>query len=192
MIYTIFGGVNGVGKSTIYHLLEDEEKESLGARINVDELVSSMGSWKNEELQIQAARQTVLNIRHCLKTNMSFNQESTLAGKSIIATVKRAKEEGYTVKLKYIFVDNVEIAKQRVLERVNKGGHGIPEELIEKRFTKSLETLKVIIPLCDTVDIFNNTNNLFRVIAVEQNKLILLEKSTPDFILDVISSIYNI
>jgi len=36
MRYTIIGGINGVGKSTIYSSLSDADAGSLGKRINLD------------------------------------------------------------------------------------------------------------------------------------------------------------
>ncbi|MDR1558366.1 MAG: zeta toxin family protein [Clostridiales bacterium] len=93
-------------------------------------------------IQINASRQVVMNIKGCLQNGVSFNQETTLAGRSIISTVKRARARGYIVNLKYVFVTQAEIAKARVLERLRQGGHRVPDELIERRFGKSLENLK--------------------------------------------------
>lgn len=185
MIYTIFGGVNGAGKSTIFQLLSDAEKANLGVRINVDELVSSMGSWQDVSVQMKAARQTVANIKYCLDNNISFNQETTLAGQSIIATAKKAKTKGYEVNLNYVFVNDVEIAKTRVHERVKKGGHGVSDELIERRFDNSLKNLKLIIPFCDTINIFNNTDHFLNVVIIKEEHPIYLDKNIPNFILEI-------
>ncbi|MCL2200042.1 MAG: hypothetical protein FWB80_14100 [Defluviitaleaceae bacterium] len=38
MRYTIIGGINGVGKSTIYSSLPDGDVRALGKRVNVDEI----------------------------------------------------------------------------------------------------------------------------------------------------------
>lgn len=45
MIYTIFGGINGVGKTTIFDLLSEEEKSQLGIRLAV-QWSSSCGQLK--------------------------------------------------------------------------------------------------------------------------------------------------
>jgi predicted ABC-type ATPase len=49
--YTIFAGVNGCGKTSIYKSLyyEDNKHEK---RINTDEMVARIGSWKDNTLQI--------------------------------------------------------------------------------------------------------------------------------------------
>ena len=49
MTYTIFGGVNGAGKTTLYELFSKDEQKDLGERINVDDVVSSIGNWQDEK-----------------------------------------------------------------------------------------------------------------------------------------------
>lgn len=73
IIYTIFAGVNSAGKSIIYYLLTEEKKKKLEKRIHVDELVSSIGSWKDEILQIRASKQIVKDIKNCISNYLSFN-----------------------------------------------------------------------------------------------------------------------
>ena len=53
-IYTIIAGANGVGKTSLYHILKSYD--DLGERINTDEIVSSKGSWKDKLLQLKAGR----------------------------------------------------------------------------------------------------------------------------------------
>ena len=43
--YTIFAGVNGCGKTSIYQSFYYEENKS-EKRINTDEMVARVGSWK--------------------------------------------------------------------------------------------------------------------------------------------------
>lgn len=51
----IFAGVNGAGKSTLYWN-EVEKGARLGQRINIDEIVSSFGDWRDSKDQARAAR----------------------------------------------------------------------------------------------------------------------------------------
>ena len=43
--------------------------------------------------------------------------------------------------MNYIGVESSDIAKERVKYRVSQGGHGIPDEDIERRYYESLENL---------------------------------------------------
>ena len=45
-IYTIIAGANGVGKTSLYQILESSD--DLGERINIDEIVSAKGSWMDK------------------------------------------------------------------------------------------------------------------------------------------------
>ena len=83
-IYTIFAGVNGAGKSTLYSTLL-QENHDFGVRINSDEIViSNGGDWRNTKDQAKAMKETVRLIKDCIKKGISFNQETTLTGRSMI------------------------------------------------------------------------------------------------------------
>lgn len=170
LTYTIFAGVNGVGKTSmyksIYYDINKDEK-----RINTDEMVAEIGSWKDNNLQIKCAREAVKLINYYMENGISFNQETTLCGKSIIKNLRKAKLCGFYIVMNYIGVDTPQIAKERVVARVLQGGHGIPDEIIERRYYESLENFKDILSICDEVNIYDNTEK-FKRIAVVDNGII--------------------
>jgi predicted ABC-type ATPase len=53
---------------------------------------------------------------------ISFNQETTLSGRSILKNIKLAKENGFYISMNYIGVGNSQIAKDRVKVRVSLYG----------------------------------------------------------------------
>ena len=187
MRYTIIGGLNGVGKSTVYSALTKTEMNKLGKRINVDEIVSALGDWRDETIQFIAGKQAVKTIRDCLNTRCDFHQESTLSGHTILSTIKKAKEIGYSIHLWYIYVSSVEIAKQRVLSRMENGGHGIPEDVIERRSSTSLATLKTIIPFCNEVKLYDNTVAFYPVARIVDCQLKIFDKNIPAQILSCLT-----
>ena len=131
--YTIFAGVNGAGKTSIYEsIYYTENKEE--KRINTDEMVARIGSWQDKNLQIKCVREAVKLIKEYISEGISFNQETILCGKSIIKNITLARENGFYIVMNYIGIDNTEIAKERVRIRVSKGGHGIPNKDIERRY----------------------------------------------------------
>jgi len=172
-----------VGKSTIYSSLSDEDVEALGKRINVDEIVTTFGDWRDTKAQYNAGKEAVKTIKDCLQAKMDFHQETTLAGQSVLYTAKTAKAMGYSVHLWYIFVSDVEIAKQRVRARVIGGGHGISDDIIDRRSITSLKTLKAIVPLCDEIWLYDNTVVYNPVAQVMAGKVNILDKSIPEHIL---------
>ncbi len=160
--YTIFAGVNGSGKTSIYESIYYERNKD-EKRINTDEMVARIGSWKDNNLQIKCAREAVKLIDYYIKNDMSFNQETTLSGKSIIKNIEKARKNGFYIVMNYIGIDNPDIAKERVRIRVSKGGHGIPQEAIERRYYESLDNLKYTLKLCNEINIYDNTNKFKRI-----------------------------
>lgn len=51
------------------------------------------------------------------------------------------KQQGYRFYLFFLWVPSPEICVRRVHERVQQGGHGIPEETIFRRYQRGLENL---------------------------------------------------
>lgn len=68
--YTIFAGVNGAGKTSIYKSIYYEKNKN-EKRINTDQMVSR---WENANLQIKCAREAIKLISYYIKNHISFNQ----------------------------------------------------------------------------------------------------------------------
>ncbi|SFB02568.1 zeta toxin family protein [Clostridium frigidicarnis] len=183
--YTIFAGVNGAGKTSIYKsIYYNENKDE--KRINTDEMVARIGSWKDNNLQIKCAREAVKLIKRYILEGVSFNQETTLSGKSIIRNIKLAKENGFYVVINYIGVESPKVAKERVSFRVSKGGHGIPDEDIERRYYDSLNNLKNVIEICDEINIYDNTEMFREIIDFQNGSIIWVDKKIPTWANDIL------
>lgn len=152
--YVLIAGVNGAGKSTLYYLLDDLQEMP---RINLDEIVRELGDWRNPVDVVKAGKIAVKKINQLFTDRCSFNQETTLCGKSIFRNIRKAKELGYRVIIHYVGVDSADMAKMRVKERVKRGGHDIPDKDIERRYIESVENLKRIMSECDIIFFYDNT-----------------------------------
>ena len=134
--YVIYAGVNGTGKSTFYNMKSRFDLP----RVNTDEIVKEIGSWKSVTDTMRAGKIAVQRIRDYFSQGISFNQETTLCGHSIFSSIENAKKQGYVVEMYYIGLDSAQIAKERIAKRVEQGGHGIPDEDVERRYVESLKT----------------------------------------------------
>ena len=173
----IFAGVNGAGKSTLYNSENLDNEIKYSTRINTDEIVRKIGDWKNNSDQIKAAK-IAINLRNdCLKYGKSFNEETTLTGKTILKTIDKAKELGYELQLFYVGVNNPEIAKERIRNRVEKGGHNIADEIVEKRYYESLKNLKQMITKFDEVYLYDNSIKYKHIFSFINNKILYKEKN---------------
>ena len=158
--YVLFAGVNGAGKSTLFKsgMWEFSGVFGKALRVNPDEiLVDQGGDWRSETDQIRAGREAVRRINQYLSDCLTFTQETTLAGQSILRTIREAKQRGYWVMLHYIGVEEAAIAHERVLHREDVGGHGIAQEVIERRWHRSLGHLRDVLMLCDDVYLYDNS-----------------------------------
>ena len=169
--FYIFAGVNGSGKSTLYktNFLNKDIKNSI--RINTDEIVYSFGDWKSNIDQIKAGKIAIQLRNKCFLEEKSFNEETTLTGKTIIKIIDKAKDLGYKIHLYYIGIGNPEIAKERVKNRIARGGHGISSNLIEKRYYESLQNLEKILSKCDLIEIYDNSVKFYRIFYYEDKQV---------------------
>ncbi|ALQ37987.1 zeta toxin family protein [Fusobacterium hwasookii] len=175
-VFYLFAGVNGAGKSTLYNLAIINKNIKNSIRINTDEIVKEIGDWKNNSDQIKAAK-IAINLRNdCFINGKSFNEETTLTGKTILKTIDRAKELGYELQLFYIGVSSPEIAKARIKNRVEKGGHNIENNIVEKRYYESLKNLKDVISKFDKVQLYDNSNKYIEFFSFEDNKILFKTK----------------
>jgi len=193
MEYVIIAGINGAGKSSIYNAGKLKiDKNSV--RVNSDELIHKKynHNWQDEIVQIKAGKEIIRLVQDCISKKISFNQETTLAGKNILRTIKKVKELGYIVSLYYIGLESADLAVERVWERVKKDGHGIDESIIRRRYVASLENLREILPLCDNINIYDNSRTLYTVLTVKKRKIKYLNKNIPKYFSDTIDYIKKI
>ncbi|MCL1794496.1 MAG: zeta toxin family protein [Oscillospiraceae bacterium] len=188
-VYTIFAGVNGAGKSTFYKLLNLD----FGIRINADEIVKDQfnNDWENKNTQTAAARIAVKMRKDCIDGGASFNQETTLAGNTIISVIKKAKDKGFKINLYYVGLESMELSIERVAARRRSGGHGVPEEDLIRRYTNSFENLKLVLPLCDNIQIHDNSGNgafdiMNPLLLVKDGKGEIWDKNCPKYFKDVL------
>lgn len=69
-------------------------------------------------------------------------------------------------------VESAQIAKERVAYRVAHGGHGIPDEDIERRYVESFKRLRLVLPKCDMTVLYDNTD-CFQRFAIYQDGVLL-------------------
>ena len=199
-VYMLIAGVNGAGKSTFYksdfafyELFSSDSVQIFDdlKYINSDDILKNFGNWQNTRDMMKAGKEAIKQIKNCFNNGDSFCQETTLCGNSIFNNVKYAKNLGYKVFLVYLGLDNVVTAKERVRMRVERGGHGIPEQDIERRYVQSLINLNKIYSLCDGIAYFDNSIelNLLATYNQKQFDLIMDRKSLPNWFKEHLKSI---
>ena len=99
-----------------------------------------------------------------MKENFAF--ETTLATKSYKSKVINAQKNNYTVTLLFFWLQNVDLAIERVKSRVLEGGHNIETEVIRRRYKNGIKNLfDIYISIVDEVMIFDNSGGKPELIA---------------------------
>ncbi len=186
-IFTIFAGVNGAGKSTLYAA---DESSDLGVRLNSDELVREAGAdWRSVEAQIEAGKRLLKMQQECFDKGLSCNRETTLCGNNIITSIKKAKELGYKIHLRYVGVRNPQIAKDRVKRRIEIGGHGVSESTIEHRYETSAENFLKIYKLCEQINIYDNSGEYLILAAYTVNGILQKTNANIEWVNNLLDQI---
>ena len=184
----IIAGCNGAGKTTAsYGILPDilDCKEF----VNADEIARGLSPFQPEKVAIEAARIMIQRIDELMKQGADFALETTLATKVYIQKINRAREEGYVVTLLFFWLNSVEMAKDRVKQRVKEGGHNIDEDVIERRYKSGIQNLfELYLPICDTIILMDNSNETSKFVMKIENGIREVYDETT---LERIKSCYN-
>ncbi len=174
-LYTIIGGVNGTGKSSLTGVLKAETKD-LGKIIDVDKLNIEYGD------KLQGGKEAVKLITKCIENGLNFTQETTLSGHKTARTAKKAKSQGYTVRLYYVGLSSVDESLRRIANRVQKGGHDIPPFDVIRRFNSRYEDISAVLPFCDEAVFYDNENGFKVVAEYKDNEFTIIGSTTPKWV----------
>lgn len=175
MIYTIIGGVNGVGKSSFSGMISSlPYYTDIGTIVNPDKITAELNGDAYNGAKI------ALNmLNDCIEKGVDFTQETTLSGHQPINTAKSAKQKGYYIRLFYIGLDTLEESLLRIENRVKRKGHNIPKNVVEKRFDKRFDNLFKMLPYCNEVLFYDNDNGFKEVGEYKNSSLSTLVDDPP-------------
>ena|ERR1700741_1535007 len=156
--------------------------------------------WKNfssENNRLEIAREQKINsyiaadlaefIRQMLlRSANSFSYETVMSDSRKISFLKKAKQEGYKIYLYYFATEDPLININRVKIRVAQSGHAVKEEVVKKRYYKSLENLKAAVKLTDRTYIFDNSQKasvLVSEITEGKNVLLIDNTNVPNWVI---------
>jgi predicted ABC-type ATPase len=152
---TVLAGPNGSGKTTMF------EKARLSFHIPDTPFINSdiiardvFNDWNNPKSQAKATIQAGKIRENFIRTGRSFMYETILTR---IDFIERAKRAGFFVQMFYVATSNSEINIERVTERVRRGGHYVPDDLIRKRYALSTAKCLDACSLVDRAYVYDNS-----------------------------------
>lgn len=171
-------GPNGAGKSSC---VRDVLSPATGLPVvNADEIAAE--HWPGEEAEhaYEAAAIADAQRRQRIVDGSSFISETVFSHPSKVALVSDAVDAGYLVHLHVVLVP-VELTVQRVLERVCRGGHTVPERKIRDRYDRLWDHVGRAIGIADVAEVFDNSSARipFRLCASFEHGLLVGSSSWP-------------
>ena len=153
----IISGCNGAGKTTASYTILPEILECKEF-VNADEIARGLSPFQPEKVAIEAGRIMIRRIDELLREKTNFAIETTLASRTYKNTILTAREKGYNITLVFFWLNNVELAKERVKNRVKEGGHNIENQVIERRYYAGIKNLfDIYLPIVDMAMIYDNS-----------------------------------
>ena len=154
----IIAGCNGAGKTTASFTILPEMLDCKEF-VNADEIARGLSPFQPESVSFHAGRIMLERIEELMSNKVDFAFETTLTTLSYTNTIRLAKELGYTITLLYFWLNDVNLAIERVKNRVSEGGHNIPEETIKRRYYRGMHNLtNRFINICDYWIVINNSS----------------------------------
>ena len=154
--FTVVAGPNGSGKSTLTRIARESFQDA--PVLDADAIARSMTSTSAAGgSAIDAGREVLASAERLLKSGQSFLVETTLSGNTYLRMMRQAKTMGYTVVLFFVGTGNVEINLERVRQRVQDGGHDVPEEDQRRRYPRSMANMRKAFDLADEAVLFDNS-----------------------------------
>lgn len=139
----IIAGPNGAGKTTFAREFLPVDA-GVPVFVNADLIAAGLSPFVPELAAIRAGRVMLREIDANAAAGRSFAFETTLAGHSYLRRIDAWRNDGYVVELVYLSLPSPEEAIRRVAERVKHGGHGVPEEVIRRRFETGMRNFRDI------------------------------------------------
>jgi predicted ABC-type ATPase len=154
----VLAGPNGAGKSTLAPVLL-RGKLGVTEFVNADVIARGLSAFDPDRVALQAGRIMLERLRELAERRETFAFETTLASRSFAPWIALLIESGYRFHLAFVWLPDVEMALQRVRDRVRSGGHNVPEETIRRRYTAGLRNfLELYQPLADSWRLYDNSD----------------------------------
>ncbi len=153
----IVGGPNGSGKSTFASAFLTEFNYPF---LNSDEIRKGLSDKNDKIAQITAGRIFICELQQHRQAGNSLILESTLSGRTLVKEIRKFIDDGYSIRLFFVYLENAQQHLKRIEQRVVKGGHNVPVEDVLRRFQRShLNFWKLYKDMSDNWTLINNTSH---------------------------------
>lgn len=161
----LIAGCNGAGKTTA-SLTMLPEMLNCKEFVNADSIAVGISPFQPDTAFFEAGRVMLSRIEQLAKMRIDFAIETTLASKNYLSRIRNFRDYGFEITLIYFWLNSPSLAIDRIRDRVKKGGHSIPDNIVIRRYFRGINNLfKYFIPLCDNWMVIDNSEEKPEIIA---------------------------
>jgi predicted ABC-type ATPase len=157
-LVVLLAGPDGAGKST-------SAADLLRGALTVDEFVNAdtiamgLSAYRPQSTAVTAGRVMLERLHHLAMARADFAFETTLSGRAHARWLRSLRASGYRSHLIFLSLPAPEAAIARVAERVGRGGHDVPADVIRRRYVAGLRNLfGVYQQVVDTWQVYDNSS----------------------------------
>lgn len=155
----ILAGPNGAGKTTFAREFLRREAEC-PIFVNADLIAGGLSPFQPEMSTVRAGQIMLEEIRNHVRAGRSFAFETTLSGRLYARWIPGWRRQGYRVKLIYLRLASAELALSRVGAPILQGGHGVPGDVVVRRFAAGWRNFNSVYkPLVDAWVLYDNSGD---------------------------------
>jgi predicted ABC-type ATPase len=166
-ILLVLAGSNGAGKSTFYDLY----LRPWGlVFVNADLIAQALNPDDPARIAYDAAAAAGVVRRELVARGASFCMETVFSDPvgDKVQFLRETQAIGYIVILLAFKLSDAELSNARVVQRVARGGHDVPEEKIRSRFERTQRNIATALQFVDLGFVINNSSTQHPYELVEQ------------------------
>jgi predicted ABC-type ATPase len=164
----IVAGPQGSGKSTFFRVA-DRGFDSFNVDERRRELNRGSAQGIPDPVRERSVRELQAFIESHIREGRSFSFEATLAREVMFEQASQARGRGFEVLLTYVATDLDECV-ERVMKRLELGGHGVPAQVIAETYAASMRNLTRAIRQFDVVHVWDNSVRAGAEISLHEAK----------------------
>ena len=165
----IIAGPNGAGKTTYARRFLPEELR-IAEFVNADLIAAGLSPFSTDRAAFEAGRLMLRRLRELAGRGEDFSFETTLSGRAYAPLLREMRAAGYQIRLDFLWIPSLDVTRNRVRQRVAKGGHDIPDEVQLRRFHLGVRNLAELYrPLVQRWRLLENTGESPYLVAEEQD-----------------------
>lgn len=185
--FVIVAGPNGCGKSSAgsARVVENHGIRPIDPDKLVREYEETYPNWPLDALNLTAVIEAERRVWSAISRGESIGIETVLSSVKYVSAISAARQRGFTTILYFVTVASVDVAIERVRERVRLGGHNVPEEKIRSRWSRTHANAADLFARVDRGIAFDNSTAEPEAVAVAGESIVLWTASgdgrAPDF-----------